>query len=104
MTPIINTYTVCTVNVPKHKSCSVVLKTRLLINVQIQSRSLYFLAKLLAKSNEMFLNFQVNYGDGDVSRNDDGPWQDNLSDLNSDFSMPTDDDQVSKFHYKAVQF
>jgi hypothetical protein len=37
---------------------------------------------------------QVNYGDGDGGRNDDGSWQDNVSDLNSDFSMPTDDDQV----------
>ena len=36
---------------------------------------------------------QVNYGDGDVGRNDDGSWQDNLSDYNSDFSVPTDDDQ-----------
>lgn len=37
---------------------------------------------------------QVNYGDaGDVGRNDDGPWQENLSDYNSDFSVPSDDDQ-----------
>ena len=37
---------------------------------------------------------QVNYGDGDIGRNDDGSWQDNMSDYNSDYSVPTDDDQA----------
>ncbi len=37
---------------------------------------------------------QVNYGDGEMGPRggDDGPWQDNVSDYNSDFSMPSDDD------------
>merc|ERR1712228_446496 len=36
---------------------------------------------------------QVNYGDGEAGgRADDGSWQDNLSEYNSDFSMPSDDD------------
>merc|ERR1712141_850990 len=36
----------------------------------------------------------VNYGDGERGgQNDDGSWQDNLSEYNSDFSMPSDDDQ-----------
>ena len=36
---------------------------------------------------------QVNYGDGEMgARADDGSWQDNVSDYNSDFSMPSDDD------------
>ena len=42
---------------------------------------------------------QVNYGDGEVrgggaGGNDDGPWQDNISEYNSDFSMPSDEDQA----------
>ena len=38
---------------------------------------------------------QVNYGDGEVrGAPDDGPWQDNISEYNSDFSMPSDEDQV----------
>ena len=38
---------------------------------------------------------QVNYGDGEVrGAQDDGPWQDNISEYNSDFSMPSDEDQV----------
>ncbi|KAL7288976.1 hypothetical protein TKK_0016934 [Trichogramma kaykai] len=40
---------------------------------------------------------QVNYNDGavtgDQGRNDDQPWQDNMSDYNSDFSAPSDDDK-----------
>merc|ERR1712226_846892 len=37
---------------------------------------------------------QVNYGDGETGGNADrdGSWQDNLSEYNSDFSMPSDDD------------
>ncbi len=36
---------------------------------------------------------QVNYGDGEMgARAEDGSWQDNVSDYNSDFSMPSDDD------------
>merc|ERR1719334_2886177 len=37
---------------------------------------------------------QVNYGDGETGANADrdGSWQDNLSEYNSDFSMPSDDD------------
>ncbi len=36
---------------------------------------------------------QVNYGDGEMGgRAEDGSWQDNVSDYNSDFSMPSDDD------------
>merc|ERR1712141_805927 len=36
----------------------------------------------------------VNYGDGERGgQNDDGSWQDNLSEYNSDFSMPSDDNQ-----------
>ena len=36
---------------------------------------------------------QVNYGDGEMAgRGDDGSWQDNVSEYNSDFSMPSDDD------------
>ena len=34
----------------------------------------------------------VNYGDA-VDQKDDGSWQENMSDYNSDFSMPSDDDQ-----------
>ena len=41
------------------------------------------------------LRKQVNYGDGEVrGANDDTNWQDNMSDYNSDFSMPSDEDQV----------
>ncbi|XP_044598815.1 chromodomain-helicase-DNA-binding protein Mi-2 homolog isoform X3 [Cotesia glomerata] len=40
---------------------------------------------------------QVNYNDGGVTGDqgarDDQPWQDNLSDYNSDFSAPSDDDK-----------
>jgi len=37
---------------------------------------------------------QVNYGDGgEVGGRDDGSWQENISDYNSDFSMPSDDDK-----------
>ena len=32
----------------------------------------------------------VNYGDADRGGNDDGSWQDNMSEYNSDFSMPSD--------------
>jgi len=37
---------------------------------------------------------QVNYGDGEggAAADRDGSWQDNLSEYNSDFSMPSDDD------------
>ena len=36
---------------------------------------------------------QVNYGDGDHGgRGESDDWQDNMSDYNSDFSMPSDDD------------
>ncbi len=36
---------------------------------------------------------QVNYGDGEVAGGrEDSNWQDNMSDYNSDFSMPTDDE------------
>ncbi|CAB4062385.1 CHD4 [Lepeophtheirus salmonis] len=37
---------------------------------------------------------QVNYGDGDTTGRgaDDGSWQDNMSEYNSDFSLPSDDD------------
>merc|ERR1719464_1294764 len=37
---------------------------------------------------------QVNYGDGETggATERDGSWQDNLSEYNSDFSMPSDDD------------
>ncbi len=41
---------------------------------------------------------QVNYGDGEVrgggGTNEDSAWQDNISEYNSDFSMPSDEDQV----------
>ena len=37
---------------------------------------------------------QVNYGDGgEVGGRDDGSWQENISDYNSDFSVPSDDDK-----------
>lgn len=40
---------------------------------------------------------QVNYTDGGVTGDqgarDDQPWQENLSDYNSDFSAPSDDDK-----------
>ena len=37
---------------------------------------------------------QVNYGDGgEVGGRDDSSWQENISDYNSDFSMPSDDDK-----------
>ena len=40
---------------------------------------------------------QVNYGDGGevqmAGRDGDGSWQENVSDYNSDFSVPSDDDQ-----------
>merc|ERR1711971_280361 len=37
---------------------------------------------------------QVNYGDGgEIGARDDGSWQENVSDYNSDFSMPSDDDK-----------
>merc|ERR1712083_427073 len=37
---------------------------------------------------------QVNYGDGgEIGGRDDGSWQENVSDYNSDFSMPSDDDK-----------
>jgi chromodomain-helicase-DNA-binding protein 4 len=41
------------------------------------------------------LRKQVNYGDAERGggANEDGSWQDNLSDYNSDFSMPSDDEQ-----------
>ena len=36
---------------------------------------------------------QVNYGDGDLAGGrEDSSWQDNVSDYNSDFSMPSDDE------------
>jgi hypothetical protein len=43
------------------------------------------------------LRKQVNYGDGEVrgAGNDDNAWQDNMSEYNSDFSMPSDEDQVA---------
>merc|ERR1712062_490154 len=41
---------------------------------------------------------QVNYGDGGEvvpgGRDGDGSWQENMSDYNSDFSMPSDDEQA----------
>jgi len=42
------------------------------------------------------LRKQVNYGDGEVRGNDDTNWQETMSDYNSDFSMPSDEDQVKK--------
>merc|ERR1712012_1069571 len=38
---------------------------------------------------------QVNYGDGGEvgGRDGDGSWQENISDYNSDFSVPSDDDK-----------
>ena len=37
---------------------------------------------------------QVNYGDGgEVNVRDDGSWQENVSDYNSDYSVPSDDDK-----------
>ena len=37
---------------------------------------------------------QVNYGDGgEVNVRDDGSWQENVSDYNSDYSAPSDDDK-----------
>ncbi|XP_069683396.1 chromodomain-helicase-DNA-binding protein Mi-2 homolog isoform X2 [Periplaneta americana] len=36
---------------------------------------------------------QVNYNDGTVEGRDDATWQENLSDYNSDFSAPSDDDK-----------
>jgi len=37
---------------------------------------------------------KVNYGDGgEVGGRDDGSWQENISDYNSDFSVPSDDDK-----------
>ena len=36
----------------------------------------------------------VNYGDADQGGKDgDGSWQDNMSDYNSDFSMPSDQEE-----------
>lgn len=40
------------------------------------------------------LRKQVNYGDGEVRGGNDDTWQDNISEYNSDFSMPSDEDQV----------
>jgi hypothetical protein len=44
------------------------------------------------------LRKQVNYGDGEVrgAGNDDNTWQENMSEYNSDFSMPSDEDQVTR--------
>ena len=39
---------------------------------------------------------QVNYGDGGevgLREGGDGSWQENVSDYNSDFSVPSDDDK-----------
>merc|ERR1712226_1172929 len=37
---------------------------------------------------------QVNYGDGgEVTTREDSSWQENVSDYNSDFSLPSDDDK-----------
>ena len=46
----------------------------------------------------------VNYGDAERGGADgDGSWQENMSDYNSDFSMPSDDEQgnniVKKFSF-----
>ena len=40
------------------------------------------------------LRKQVNYGDGEVRGGNDDTWQDNISEYNSDFAMPSDEDQV----------
>jgi chromodomain-helicase-DNA-binding protein 4 len=44
----------------------------------------------------------VNYGDADRGGNDDGSWQDNLSDYNSDFSMPSDNDENDDDDYNKT--
>ncbi|XP_048269214.1 chromodomain-helicase-DNA-binding protein Mi-2 homolog isoform X4 [Bombus terrestris] len=53
------------------------------------------IARTLGKGKR--IRKQVNYNDGgvtgDQSTRDDQPWQENLSDYNSDFSAPSDDDK-----------
>jgi Domain of Unknown Function (DUF1087) len=49
------------------------------------------------------LRKQVNYGDGEVRGNDDTNWQETMSDYNSDFSMPSDEDQVKTIIGKLDQ-
>merc|ERR1712141_138928 len=45
----------------------------------------------------------VNYGDADRGGNDDGgSWQENMSDYNSDFSMPSDNDQEDDDDYNKL--
>ena len=40
---------------------------------------------------------QVNYGDGEGGPREDSQWQENMSDYNSDFSMPSDQDNDDEF-------
>ena len=45
----------------------------------------------------------VNYGDAERGGNDDGgSWQENMSDYNSDFSMPSDNDQEDDDDYNKL--
>merc|ERR1719481_536388 len=49
------------------------------------------IARSMGKGKRM--RKQVNYGDGGEVGRDDGSWQENISDYNSDFSVPSDDDK-----------
>jgi len=57
----------------------------------------YFLIYPIIKIVGKRVRKQVNYTDGGVTGDqgarDDQPWQENLSDYNSDFSAPSDDDK-----------
>ena len=44
----------------------------------------------------------VNYGDTDRGGNDDGSWQENVSDYNSDFSMPSDNEEGDDDDYNKT--
>lgn len=65
-----------------------------MINICISKRISYIYIKLIAGKR---VRKQVNYTDGGVTGDqgarDDQPWQENLSDYNSDFSAPSDDDK-----------
>ena len=48
----------------------------------------------------------VNYGDAAAGGKemDDGSWQDNLSDYNSDFSMPSDQEDGNNIYFFKLHF
>jgi chromodomain-helicase-DNA-binding protein 4 len=48
----------------------------------------------------------VNYGDAERGGKemDDGSWQDNLSDYNSDFSMPSDQEDGNNIYFFKLHF